>query len=137
MSSFKHILDERERELYGRQALLVEIGHRGQRKLCDARLVPEGDARGPAGQIALDYLVRAGCELARSEGSAGGVGAALDLQLPSSSEVARVAGNAGMMEAAAALLGAFTAVETIKGLTGAGSPSRFPQDFVLTSEESV
>lgn len=133
------MLNERERGLYGRQALLPEIGAAGQRKLCDSRLRVAGELASPAAAVMLDYLRRAGCGVICTGDEHGhGCGATPlpEVLVPSAAEVERLAGGAHLREAAAAVLGAFAAVEVIKDITGAGTRGGFPQDFVLSSQES-
>jgi len=53
------------------------------------------------------------------------------LALPASAQVAQLAGHGTLAEAAAALLGAYAAVEEIKRLVGAGQPGTIPDDWNL------
>jgi hypothetical protein len=98
------LLDSAARSLFARQILLREIGEEGQARLCAARVWLEGDPR--AVEVARDYLERAGVTVAPD-------GVALLIE-----------GAAGRDDAAAVLAGAFTAVEAIKAIVGAGAPAR-------------
>jgi len=117
-------LSPQEKRRYARQVLLAEIGEAGQLRLCGARVrVGRESDRGAAG-VATDYLVRAGLE-------ATGDAAARELVLPDSSTLQALAGSRSFEHAAAALAGAFGAVEAIKAVLGAGVPGALPPDLVL------
>jgi hypothetical protein len=118
---------------YARQVLLGEIGEAGQLRLCATRL-RFGAASDPrAAAVAADYLLRAGIEIT-------GDSDADELLLGDAGAIRELAGSSGFEYAAAALAGAFGAVEAIKAALGAGVPSRLPGDLVLagaTDRESA
>ena len=95
------------------------IGEDAQRALLAARLAAPEDA------TARDYLARAGITFDAAGSAAADVGARAEDVVASSS----------LREAAAALLGAFAAVETIKACAGVGSPGRWPAGLRLDAEE--
>jgi hypothetical protein len=109
---------------YARHRLLTEIGDSGQLRLSAAsfRLAAGADAQASA--WARGYLERAGPCIAEG-------GACHELAVPSSTEVSALAGRPLLREAAAALAGAFAAVEAIKRVTGAGQPASLPPGLVL------
>ena len=92
-----------QRRRYARQILLAEIGIDGQERLC-AQTIGEfqGDSR--AANVAERYLKRAG--LVEGEGPT--------VSLPTSNDIATIAGTPNLEVAAAYLVGALSAVETIK-----------------------
>ena len=95
------------------------LGESAQRALCDARPCA------PADETARSYLARAGTTF--------------DAAGPAISEPgatpADLVADPRLREAAAALLGAFAAVETIKALSGVGSLGRWPAGLRLDVEE--
>ncbi len=115
-------LSDREQLLYARQILLPEIGKEGQARLCTARVCAGSGADPRVVAVARDYLERAG--VAWGEDGE-------PVALPDAAAVARLAGDPALADAAAAVLGAFAAVETIKRITGAGAPADFPRGLVL------
>jgi len=93
------MLTPAQKQLFARQLLLEEIGPSGQERLCASRVrVPAGaDPRAVA--VARDYLERAGLTVLGSDGTA---------------------------NTAAALCGAFAAVEAIKAELGVGRAADMP-----------
>lgn len=117
-------LGDRERTLYARHLLLPEIGKGGQAALC-ASVVHAAEGADPrAALVARDYLERAGVRW--SDGAEG-----LRVDVPPPAEVERLAGADGLVEAAAAVAGAFAAVEAIKRIVGAGTAAALPEDLSL------
>lgn len=106
-------LDPNARRQHARHLLLPEIGDAGQERLCvaTARAGAGADARAVA--AARDYLGRAGVTWSDENGAAG-------CAVPNAAAIARVAGRADLEEAAALLVGALAAVETIKSVVAAG-----------------
>jgi hypothetical protein len=118
-------LDAAARRRYARQLLLGEIGEQGQERLLDA-----GFCRGAGGDVdafavAAEYLKRAGCSCQES-------GAAV--HVPTESAVMRFAASPALREPAAAIMGAFSAVEHLKAVLGIGAVREFPPDLTLTTE---
>lgn len=116
-------LDAAARRRYVRQLLLGEIGESGQVRLLASgfRGTAEGDA--DAFAVAADYLERAGC-FGDSEG--------IEVCIPRTNEVMRFAGNAALMEPAALVLGAYSAVEYLKEVLGIAPASEVPTDLSLS-----
>src|SRR5262245_54051148 len=100
-----------ERQLYARHLLLAEIGECGQECLCATQVTLPADADERAASLAGEYLQRAGV---RVDESGRGAPGSLQVPLPPSAGVAALAQRPELLEAAAALAGAFAAVETIK-----------------------
>ena len=123
------LIDSSQRQLYARHLLLPEIGESGQARLCAAGYGVGPEASKAAAATAVDYLVRAGMTMLASEDAARDD--APLLLLPDDAGVSRLAGQPLLQEAAAALAGAFAAVEAIKAVTGAGEAARFPRDLCL------
>ncbi len=113
------------RRRYARQLLLGEIGEAGQERLAEAGFSVPAACDRAASAVAVDYLVRAGCEL-REDGEA--------LRIPEEPVVAKLAGAASLNGPAAALVGAFFAVEHIKAVLGVGTPGALDPDLQLTTE---
>ncbi len=121
-------LDHDVQRRYVRHVLLPEIGETGQQALVRARVTLGGEAR--ATEVARTYLARSGIE-----------NLTLHLPLPEDSPqanpslhieidatiVSALAGRAELEEAAVFLAGAFSAVETIKQVVGAGRPGALEQ----------
>lgn len=118
-------LDATARRLYARQLLLGEIGEAGQERLLDARFrhEPSGDADAYA--VASDYLERAGCAMDPT----GAV-----LRVPSTTAIMRFAGSPALAEPAAAILGAFSAVEHLKEVLGISAARELPPALRLSDE---
>jgi hypothetical protein len=95
-------LSELEIRRFGRQVLVPEIGGRGQRALCGARV--RVASAGRSAEVCTRYLRAAGVGV--DEG-------APDLVMPAEADHA----------VQAWIEGAFAAVETIKRLVGAGAPA--------------
>ena len=121
-------LTDAQRARFARHLLLPELGEAGQLRLLQSRVRPSSDSDVGAWEVARNYLERAGvrCDADAEE---------VALVAPSE-RVAKLAGRAELTEAARALAGAFAAVETIKSLTGMGSPSELPESPSLVSEEA-
>ena len=107
-----------------RQLLLPEIGEAGQTRLGDAGFAVTSTLDGDAAGVASSYLERAGCH-ARTDGE--------PLAGPSADDVDRLAGDPALRSYAAAVAGAFAAVEHIKRVTGAGRGATLPGDLTLAS----
>lgn len=105
-----------------RQLLLDEVGKEGQARLSRAgfRAGPSTDPDAYA--VASMYLRRAGCPECQD-------GAPLDAL--TSDAVDRLACTPALRPQAAAVLGAFEAVEHIKRAVGAGRPAPFPAGLTL------
>ena len=112
-----------QRSRYARHLLLREVGEQGQARLCEAEVAVTQAADEDAAAIARDYLGRAGITVADA--------APLECDVSTGDEVTRLAGGPLLRDAAAALAGAFAAVETIKQITGAGQPGQLPAEFSL------
>jgi hypothetical protein len=123
----KHVerLNPQQKQRYTRQVLLAEIGEAGQLRLCGARVRVRHRSDPHAAAVASDYLLRAGLETTDDA-------AARELALPDASTIQALAGSSGFEHAAAALAGAFCAVEAIKATLGAGVPAALPPDLVLS-----
>jgi hypothetical protein len=117
-------LSPQQKQRYARQVLLAEIGEAGQLVLCAARVRVGATSDSRAAAVATDYLLRAGFELT-------GDPAAPELALGDASAIRALSGASGFDHAAAALAGAFCAVEAIKAALGAGLPAALPADLVL------
>ena len=121
------MLSSAERTRFARHLLLVEIGDEGQAKLCAASVSasPGGDPR--AARWALEYLRRAGV--------APKPGGSL-VAVPARPLLAEIAGGDEQLEeAAAALVGAWLAVERIKEITGAGTAGALPAGSLLRGDD--
>ena len=110
---------------YARHLLLPEIGQTGQERLLQSAVAfpSSGDAR--ALEVARDYLQRAGIAV-----RVGGEPAAL----PDATMCRALASRAELEEAAAALAGAFHAVEAIKRVLGLGEAATL-SGSLLPAEE--
>ncbi len=75
--------------------------------------------------MAADYLGRAGCE-PDADGD--------EVRVPDSDSVRRFAGSDALLAPAAAVVGAFCAVEHLKAVLGLSAPREFPADLELKSE---
>jgi len=118
-------LDAAARRRYARQLLLGEIGESGQERLLatEFRCGAEGDAEARA--VAADYLKRAGCPV-HERGAT--------VHVPTASAVMRFAGSAELREPAAAIMGAFSAVEHLKEVLGIAVASELPAELRLSVE---
>jgi hypothetical protein len=120
-----------ERQLYARHVLLAEIGEPGQARLCATHVtLAGGDARASA--IAREYLERAGVRVSDASSAAA---PALAASLPTSEAVRVLAARPELEEAAAALAGAFAAVETIKAALGIAAARALPEGLTLIAED--
>jgi hypothetical protein len=128
MEDLERLSPEQKRR-YARQVLLAEIGEAGQLRLCRTR-VRIGAASDPrAAAIATDYLLRAGMVVTTED-------AAPELVLGAAGAIDTLSGDSGFGHAAAALAGAFSAVEAIKAALGAGTPANLPTDLVLAGRST-
>jgi hypothetical protein len=118
-------LDAAARRRYARQLLVGEIGEAGQERLLDARFRRGADGDEDAYAVAADYLRRAGCS-ADENGTA--------LRLPSAEAVTRFAGSPELEESAAAIMGAFSAVEHMKEVLGIAASRELPVELRLSDE---
>jgi len=116
-------LDATARRRYARQLLLGEIGEAGQERLSRAgfRRGAEGDADACA--VAAEYLRRAGCPESEDDPT--------PMRVPTTEAVMHFAGKASLRAPAAAVIGAFAAVEHLKQALGVGEPRDFPPDLTL------
>lgn len=116
-------LDATARRRYARQLLLGEIGEAGQERLSRAGF-RRGAACDPAAYaVAAEYLLRAGCPESESDGT--------PLQRSTADDVMHFAGSPSLRAPAAAVLGAFSAVEHLKEALGVGEPRNLPPDLTL------
>ncbi|MDH5492823.1 MAG: hypothetical protein OEY14_12795 [Myxococcales bacterium] len=106
--------------LYLRQILLAEIGVEGQARLLTSGFRPAPQA--PGGASMAEYLRRAGLREAQTGPSP---------RLLETEALAAVAGHPALEPAAAALGGAFAAVEAIKAALGIGRPGAPPAQLRL------
>jgi hypothetical protein len=113
------------RRRYGRHLLLGEIGESGQERLMKAgfRLGPGRDADAYA--VAAEYLERAGC-LRKDDGQ--------EVRIADRAAVLRFAGSPALRETAAAVAGAFAAVEHLKEVLGIAAARDLPPDLTLRTE---
>jgi hypothetical protein len=118
-------LDATARRRYARQLLLGEIGDAGQQRLLDSRFRRAAGGDADAYAVAADYLERAGCATDPS----GAV-----LRVPSTSALLRFAGSPALAEPAAAILGAFSAVEHLKKVLGIAAARELPRELSLSDE---
>ena len=119
-------LDAAARRRYARQLLLGEIGESGQLRLLDAGFRQGSDSDADATAVAVEYLERAGC-------SADEAGA--ELRVPDTSAVLRFAGSPALREPAAAIVGAFSAVEHLKEILGVAAARELPIELTLSTED--
>lgn len=118
-------LDAAARRRYARQVLLAEIGEEGQERLSRARFGAGEDVDSRAFAVAADYLARAGCEPSE-DGPA--------VVVPSEAFVNAFAGRETLRAPAAAVVGAFAAVEHLKRMLEVGTPGALSDDSRLTDE---
>jgi hypothetical protein len=118
-------LDAAARRRYARQLLLGEIDEAGQARLLEARFHPAEGADADAFAAAADYLERAGCAVAED---------GAPVVVPDEQAVLELAGNPSLRAPAAALIGAFSAVEHLKEALGMGEAQRFPSGLRLVPE---
>jgi hypothetical protein len=107
-----------DKRRHARQLLLAEIGERGQARLCATRVQLAAGADPRAAAVARDYLERAGVQVIDApvghSHAAGEDARALTTAVADCTAVRALAGHPELDEAAAALAGAFAAVEAIK-----------------------
>lgn len=105
-----------DKQRFARHLLLAQIGEAGQLRLCAAAVRDSVDADPRAASVAHRYLERAGLRVGtHADGDV--------IAVPSTEAIRALAGSAELEGAAAALAGAFAAVETIKTVLGIGTPS--------------
>ena len=119
-------LDAAVRRRYARQLLLGEIGEAGQERLLDARFRRGSASDANAFAVAADYLRRAGC----SERETGD-----EVQVPDEAAVEQFAGSLHLVDPAAAIIGAFCAVEHIKEALGIAAARELPSELRLSDED--
>jgi len=128
-----------DKRRHARQLLLAEIGERGQARLCATRVRLTGDGDLRAAAVARDYLERAGLQLRDGhEASAQDDGEEpreLAVEIADSGALRVLAGRPELEEAAAALAGAFAAVEAIKGALDLAHPATLPAGVSLHGGE--
>jgi hypothetical protein len=123
------VLTEEQRRLYARQVLLRELGTAGQARLCESKVVISDDGHALATRVARDYLERAGVALHGEPSSD-----ATSVAVATSERVQALAGAAELADCAAWLLGAWTAVETIKRCIQVGKEAELDPELVLNAE---
>jgi hypothetical protein len=116
-------LDATARRRYARQLLLGEIGEEGQERLSTADFRPGAEGDADAYAVAAEYLRRAGCRESEIDGTPVH-GSTVDA-------VTHFAGSPSLHAPAAAVLGAFAAVEYLKKALEVGEPRTFPPDLTL------
>jgi len=119
-------LDAAARRRYARQLLLGEIGELGQERLLESGFRHGAGGDGDACAVAADYLVRAGCP--RDENG-------IEVRVPPASSVMRFAGSQALQEPAAAVMGAFAAVEHLKEVLGIAPAQELPPELKLSAED--
>ena len=124
------MLTEEQRRLYARQVLLRELGNAGQARLCGSRVALQENGDALASRVARDYLERAGLTLARESDEL----ACAPIAVGTSERVQTLAGAAALHDCAAWLLGAFTAVESIKRCLEVGQAAQLDPELVLQAE---
>jgi len=118
-------LDAAARRRYARQLLLGEIAEAGQERLLGAGFRRGADCDADAYAVAAEYLERAGCS-ANERGA--------EPLLPTAGAVIRFAGLPALAEPAAAIMGAFAAVEHLKEVLGIAAARDFPTELRLSNE---
>jgi hypothetical protein len=118
-------LDAATRRRYARQVLLGEVGEAGQKRLLDAEFAAGAASDTSAFAVAADYLRRAGS----SEAAEGRL-----VALPDGAAVLRFAGGSALVEPAAAIIGAFCAVEHMKATLGISEARPFPAELRLSTK---
>lgn len=112
------MLTEAQIRRYARQVIVSELGQDGQARLCATRVAIHGrDAQPEVARVASDYLQRAGLAVV----AAADAPATLSVALPDAGQV-----EPALRACADWLLGAWTAVETIKRVAGAGEAAAAP-----------
>ena len=118
-------LDAEARRRYARQLLLGEVDEGGQARLLEARFRRPQGCDPDAFAVAADYLERAGCSLTED---------GVHLAVADETSVLRFAGAPSLRAPAAAVMGAFAAVEHIKDTLGIAEARSFPAGLQLRSE---
>ena len=103
-----------DQQRFSRHLLLSQIGEAGQLRLCAAQVRACADADPRAACVAYRYLERAGMRINTEATSQ-------VIALPSAESLHALAGSVELEGAAAALAGAFAAVEAIKHALGVGT----------------
>jgi molybdopterin/thiamine biosynthesis adenylyltransferase len=118
-------LDAAARRRYARQLLLGEIGESGQERLLGSTFTASAASDGEAFSVAAEYLERAG--LSRDD-------AGDEVPVPDRAAVMRFADKALLEEPAAAIIGAFCALEHLKAVLGIAEARPFPSELKLSTE---
>jgi hypothetical protein len=124
------MLDPAQRRRFARHLLLAEVGETGQARLGSTRVRVLAAADARAAAVARDYLERAGLLVLDASAS----DSVLDVRLPDRAGVRAIAGCPELEEAAAALAGAFAAVEAIKTVLAVGTRGELPVAAVFSAE---
>lgn len=120
------ILDAAARRRYARQLLLGEIDEVGQLRLLDRRFRRAEGSDVEAFGVAAEYLERAGCVCADD---------GVPVRVPDASRVEELAGDSALRGPAAAVMGAYSAVEHLKETLGIGEAQDFPAGLRLAGEK--
>ncbi len=115
-------MDPLARRRFARQLLLAEIGEAGQARLCASRVKMAEGADAQAGETARAYLERAGLQVVAER-------TAVEAAVPSAAAIAALARSEMQRPAAAALAGAFAAVEAIKAALALQPRAALPADL--------
>ena len=115
-------MDPLARRRFARQLLLAEIGEAGQARLCASRVKVADGADAQAAETARAYLDRAGLQVVDD-------GEALEAAVPSADAIGALARDEEQRPAAAALAGAFAAVEAMKVALSLERPGTLPADL--------
>jgi len=108
------MLAPHDQQRFARHLLLSQIGEAGQLRLCATQVRACADADPRAALVAYRYLERAGMHVStQADGEV--------IALPSPEALHALAGRVELEGAAAALAGAFAAVEAIKHALGVGT----------------
>jgi hypothetical protein len=126
------MLEAKLKQRYARHLLLAEIGEAGQMRLAATRVFLPAEADPRALAVARDYLERAGL----ATGTSGAVERDVNAHVLDAAAVSVLAGRAELEEAAAALAGAFAAVEAVKSALGVGVPAQLPKTLELGVERA-
>ena len=122
------MLDPQDQQRFARHLLLSQIGEAGQLRLCATQVRVGADADARAAKVAWLYLERAGMRIGTDDASQ-------VIALASPEAVRALAGGIELEDAAAALAGAFAAVEAIKRALGVGTASSLGS-LCLSTEDS-
>jgi hypothetical protein len=124
-----------DKRRHARQLLLAEIGERGQERLCATRVLLSPGADPRATEVTRDYLERAGVQVIAAP-APGSEDRPFELEVASAAAVRALAGRPDLDEAAAALAGAFAAVEAIKRALGLSQRAALPPVLTLDRDEA-